>query len=127
MGYFDPYGGLSPGPRFFAPALPFLCLGLVEAYHRWPLPTGLLVLWSISWATFDNVAWALNVSIKLTQFVPNTIFARMPLIGTGLGYHLIFVFVALTALYGTWALWRAQRLEGRVEDHEVLTARLRGA
>ena len=27
-GYFDPYGGRSPGPRFLVPALPFLLLGL---------------------------------------------------------------------------------------------------
>src|SRR5204863_1958867 len=41
-GYFDPYGGLSPGPRYFAPALPFLALGLPEAYRRWPRTTCLL-------------------------------------------------------------------------------------
>jgi hypothetical protein len=35
-GYFDPYGGLSPGPRYFAPALLFLALGLPEAFRRWP-------------------------------------------------------------------------------------------
>lgn len=36
-GYFLPYGGFSPGPRFFAPALPFLLLGLplaLAARHR---------------------------------------------------------------------------------------------
>src|SRR5262245_23017262 len=60
MAYFEPYGGLSPGPRFFAPALPFLALGLVEAYYRWPIATGLLALWSFSWATFDAASWALN-------------------------------------------------------------------
>ena len=31
-GYFAPYGGLSPGPRFFVPALPFLALGLGPAF-----------------------------------------------------------------------------------------------
>src|SRR4051794_13856687 len=34
MAYFEPYGGDSPGPRFLVPALPFLALGLTEAYHR---------------------------------------------------------------------------------------------
>jgi hypothetical protein len=109
MGYFDPYGGLSPGPRFFAPALPFLALGLVDAYHRWPIATGLVALWSISWTTYDHVAWALNVKIVLTQFVPNTIFARMPVIGTDFGYRLIFAFVALTTAYGALMLVRAHR------------------
>ena len=31
VGYFDPYGGESPGPRFLVPALPFLALGLADA------------------------------------------------------------------------------------------------
>ena len=31
-GYFDPYGGGSPGPRFLVAALPFLALGLGPAY-----------------------------------------------------------------------------------------------
>ena len=113
MGYFDPYGGLSPGPRFFAPALPFLALGLVEAYHRWPVPTGLLALWSISWTTFDAVTWALMNKLELAQFVPNTLFARMPLIGTNLGFHLVFVCVALTTLYGAYSIVAVRRGDAR--------------
>jgi hypothetical protein len=35
-GYFDPYGGTSPGPRFLVPALPFLALGFGPAYRKWP-------------------------------------------------------------------------------------------
>jgi hypothetical protein len=46
-GYFDPLGGLSPGPRFVAPALPFLVLGLSETFSRWPLPTGAIALASV--------------------------------------------------------------------------------
>jgi hypothetical protein len=33
-GYFDPYGGDSPGPRYFVAALPFLAVGLAPAFHR---------------------------------------------------------------------------------------------
>jgi len=33
-GYFAPYGGASPGPRFLVPALPFLALGLGPAFAR---------------------------------------------------------------------------------------------
>ena len=39
FGYFLPYGGISPGPRFFVPALPFLALGLGPAVRRLPVPT----------------------------------------------------------------------------------------
>jgi hypothetical protein len=35
-GYFDPYGGTSPGPRFLVPVLPFLALGFGPAYRKWP-------------------------------------------------------------------------------------------
>ena len=35
-GYYMPYGGTSPGPRFIVPALPFLSLGLGPVYQRWP-------------------------------------------------------------------------------------------
>ena len=45
-GYYDPIGGLSPGPRFFIPALPFLAVGLPCAFRRWPFVT--LVSTSIS-------------------------------------------------------------------------------
>jgi hypothetical protein len=38
-GYFDPFGGLSPGPRFVIPALPFLAFGLAWALVRLPLVT----------------------------------------------------------------------------------------
>ena len=38
-GYFDPMGGLSPGPRFVVPALPFLAVGLPLAFRRWPVVT----------------------------------------------------------------------------------------
>ncbi len=38
-GYWLPYGGGTPGPRFLIPALPFLALGLATAYRRLPAIT----------------------------------------------------------------------------------------
>jgi hypothetical protein len=35
-GYYLPFGGGFSGPRFLMPMLPFLALGLVEAYRRFP-------------------------------------------------------------------------------------------
>jgi hypothetical protein len=38
-GYWLPFGGGSPGPRFLIPALPFLAVGLASAYRRLPALT----------------------------------------------------------------------------------------
>jgi hypothetical protein len=50
-GYWLPFGGGTPGPRFLIPALPFLALGLPYAYKRLPgltlgfaIPSALLML-----------------------------------------------------------------------------------
>jgi hypothetical protein len=57
-GYFLPYGGTSPGPRFFVPALPFLALGLPFAFRRWPLPTLALAVVSVLLTTLDALTWS---------------------------------------------------------------------
>ena len=108
MGYFDPYGGVSPGPRFFVPALPFIALGLVESYRRWPVPTSLLALWSIAMTTFDGITWAVLNKLEL-RWDPNTIWARLPVITTHGGLYVIYVTVALTVAYGALELVRAHR------------------
>ena len=38
-GYWLPYGGGTPGPRFLMPVIPFLALPLALAYRRFPLTT----------------------------------------------------------------------------------------
>jgi hypothetical protein len=38
-GYWLPYGGGTPGPRFLIPALPFVAIGLAYAYKRLPALT----------------------------------------------------------------------------------------
>ena len=38
-GYWLPFGGGTPGPRFLIPALPFVALGLATAYRRLPALT----------------------------------------------------------------------------------------
>jgi hypothetical protein len=59
VGYFLPYGGLSPGPRFFVPALPFLALGLpfAIAAARWVVVA--LTAASLAATTAVEVSWAL--------------------------------------------------------------------
>lgn len=39
MGYWLPFGGGSPGPRFLVPVLPFLALGIAETWRRLPATT----------------------------------------------------------------------------------------
>lgn len=50
-GYWQPFGGGTPGPRFLIPALPFVAIGLAFAYRRLPaltlalaVPSALLML-----------------------------------------------------------------------------------
>jgi hypothetical protein len=55
--YFDPYGGVSPGPRFFVPALPFLAVGLAEAFVRWPMVTTVVAIASGARMMFAAARW----------------------------------------------------------------------
>jgi hypothetical protein len=47
-GYFLPFGGGTPGPRFLGTTLPFLALPLAIAFKRWPGPTIALAAVSIT-------------------------------------------------------------------------------
>jgi hypothetical protein len=46
-GYYLPFGGYVPGPRFLIATIPFLALGLGVALADWPLPTIVLGAFSI--------------------------------------------------------------------------------
>jgi len=59
-GYFLPYGGGSPGPRFFAAALPFVALGLPFAVARFPRTTLALAAVSVFLTTADSVTWGVR-------------------------------------------------------------------
>jgi hypothetical protein len=69
-GYFLVYGGGTPGPRFFAPALPFLALGLPCALARWSRPTLVLALVSAVMTTVDSLSWGVRRSLD-TAWFPN--------------------------------------------------------
>ena len=59
-GYFDPYGGASPGPRFLVPALPFLALGLADAFALWPRVTAVVTAYSAAAMLLDAGLWGPN-------------------------------------------------------------------
>jgi len=63
-GYFDPYGGLSPGPRYFATSLPFLVLGLAETYTRWPRLTAVAALASVAAMLFEAATYGPNFDFE---------------------------------------------------------------
>jgi hypothetical protein len=57
FGYFAPYGGDSPGPRYFVPALPFLAVGLAPAFARWRAPAVVLAFLSVLASTAVLLTW----------------------------------------------------------------------
>jgi hypothetical protein len=69
-GYFLVYGGGTPGPRFLAPALPFLALGLPCVLVRWPVPTLVLAFASAVLTTVDAMSWGVRPSLD-TSWFPN--------------------------------------------------------
>jgi hypothetical protein len=70
-GYFAPYGGLSPGPRFLIPCLPFLALGLSSAFACFFRLTALLATLSVIATTAVTLTW-----VEL-QPVAGTIWSRI--------------------------------------------------
>ena len=56
-GYFDPTGGRSPGPRFFAPAVAFGLIGLGPALRASPRVVWLLLAVSLAATTWDAFTW----------------------------------------------------------------------
>jgi hypothetical protein len=67
-GYFLVYGGGTPGPRFFGPAVPFLALGLPCVLARWPRPTLVLAFVSAVLTTVDALSWGVRRSLDTAWF-----------------------------------------------------------
>ena len=65
-GYFLPYGGVSPGPRFLVPALPFLAVGLAPAFAARPLATTVLAAVSIIPMTALTISWGSTAGVPAT-------------------------------------------------------------
>jgi hypothetical protein len=59
-GYFLPYGGSSPGPRFLIPALPFVAVGLGPVFARWPRVVAVIAVLSVVPMTALAYTWPNN-------------------------------------------------------------------
>jgi hypothetical protein len=62
--YGGPFGGTSPGPRYLIGTLPFLALGLGEAWRRAPYSTGALALVSAGWMAVVTGTTPLHTDIS---------------------------------------------------------------
>lgn len=58
-GYWQPYGGGTPGPRFLIPALPFVAIGFASAYRRFPATTLALAIPSGIWMLVASLTYPL--------------------------------------------------------------------
>jgi hypothetical protein len=84
-GYGDPYGGISAGPRYLIPGLPFLALGLGPAFARWRLPTAVLsavslvagVTLMLTWAGSENGHYRETVWGEIVRFLTNGTGSRL--------------------------------------------------
>lgn len=65
-GYYDPFGGLSPGPRFFVPALPFLALGLAPVFARWRTVAVVATFASMALVLHEAGTWAVPDELSFT-------------------------------------------------------------
>ena len=105
-GYFDPYGGKSPGPRFMVPAAGFALLGLAEAFARLRRPTIVLAVTSIV-VTALNLGWSFPRHVSL-RTMPQTVYelAGLP---HDAGLALVFVAAAAAAAFVVLEGLRAAR------------------
>jgi hypothetical protein len=93
FGYFLPYGGLSPGPRFLVPGLPFLGLGIGPAFRRFPRLTAAATVVSVASTTAVMLIWPANEPMR------NTVWGEIVRVPFGLGQSRYVRSLGETALH----------------------------
>lgn len=106
------YGGLSPGPRYFVPALGLVLLGLPEAFRRWPrLSVGLAIL-TLGIQTVNALGWAENNGLSLRQELPTTIWSATG-VPKEVGVAIVFACTGAAAWVSLGRLGGLQPIGGR--------------
>ncbi len=103
-GYFFPSGGISPGPRFFTPAIPFLLFGFPLAFAVRPRLVALLAAASVALSTRHALTWYGETYARWPKTVASELHA--PRI-----FGVAFLVLASLAAVAV-ALWDARPLGG---------------
>jgi hypothetical protein len=117
-GYYLPFGGGFSGPRFLTPLLPFLALGLPDAYRRFPGPTIALAAVSVTTTMVATVTHPLvgyeTETVKWARYLLQGNFQPTIASAYGLGRGWDGIWTFLLPAFG--AIWLAARASGRVRD-----------
>lgn len=100
-GYYLPFGGYVPGPRFLIATIPFLGLGLAAAFAAWPFVTSVLGAFSIGAMTVATAAEPLLGNDDTHSWVVrwrHGDFARSVLTQFGIGHGWLAVLPFLAAI-----------------------------
>ncbi len=112
-GYWLPFGGGTPGPRFLIPTLPFIALGFAEAWRRIPATTLVLSACGFVVMTTALVTYPLVGAGNLYQWqeraLDNT-FQHTILSALGLGDGWLTI-IPLLAIFAA-AIWLGARATG---------------
>ena len=108
-GYYLPFGGYVPGPRFLIATIPFLGLGLAPAFAAWPLVTSALALFSVGAMTVATSAGPLIGNADTHRWVVrwahgDFVQSLLTLDGLGHGWIAVLPFVAAVAAAAAAAL-----------------------
>ena len=114
-GYWLPFGGGTPGPRFLIPTLPFIALGFAEAWRRIPATTLVLSACGFVVMTTALLTYPLVGAGNLYQWqeraLDNTFqHTLLTSVGLGDGWPTIIPVLALFIA----AIWLGARATGRL-------------
>jgi hypothetical protein len=122
-GYWLPFGGGTPGPRFMIPALPFVALGLAVAYRRMPATCLAMAIPSALFMLAGSMTYPLlgeNGTGTWAQYLGDSILEHTTLSALGVPNGWLAAAPVLLAVAGAIAF--AVRATPRTSVRDVRTA-----